>query len=263
MLIIGERISIIAKKIRDAMLSRDPRPIQERAVAQVEAGADMLDVSIGPADEGGEELMDWVVKTVQEVAHVPLCLDTTNPKAMEAGLKAHNSAWGRPMINSTDGTEERMNTMLPLAAKYNADIIALTLSGSGIPATAEDRCGIASEIMSKALEFGLPLENIFLDPLILAINCMQDQAKEGIRSIRLFQEINDPPMKTSVGLSNISNGSPKEMKEIINRTYLSLLMYEGLTAAIADPTDKALMDVVKTTEMLLGKRLYAHSFLDL
>lgn len=263
MLIIGERISIIAKKIRDAMLSRDPRPIQERAVAQVEAGADMLDVSIGPADEGGEELMDWVVKTVQEVAHVPLCLDTTNPKAMEAGLKAHNSAWGRPMINSTDGTEERMNTMLPLAAKCNADIIALTLSGSGIPATAEDRCGIASEIMSKALEFGLPLENIFLDPLILAINCMQDQAKEGIRSIRLFQEINDPPMKTSVGLSNISNGSPKGMKEIINRTYLSLLMYEGLTAAIADPTDKALMDVVKTTEMLLGKRLYAHSFLDL
>ncbi|HLF86593.1 MAG TPA: dihydropteroate synthase DHPS, partial [Nitrospiria bacterium] len=105
--------------------------------------------------------------------------------------------------------------------------------------------------------------NIYLDPLILAINCMQDQAKEGIRAIKLFQEINDPPMKTSVGLSNISNGCPKELREIINRTYLSLLIYEGLTAAIADPTDKALMDVVKTTEMLLGKRLYAHSFLDL
>lgn len=263
MLIIGERISILAKSMREAMLSRDPKPIQERATDQVAAGADMLDVSIGPADQEGEALMDWVVKTVQEVAHVPLCLDTSNPVAMEAGLKAHNSAWGRPLINSTDGTEERMNTMLPLAVKYNADIIALTLSGSGIPATAEDRCGIASEIMAKAIEFGLPLEHIYLDPLILAVYGMQDQAKEGIRAIRLFQEINVPPMKTSVGLSNISNGSPKALREIINRTYLLLLIYEGLTAAIADPTDKELMNVVKTTEMLLGKRLYAHSFLDL
>lgn len=263
MLIIGEKISILAKSMREAMIARDKKPIQERAVKQVEAGANMLDVSIGPADDGGEELMDWVVKVVQETAQVPLCLDTTNPSAMEAGIKAHNNTWGKPIINSTDATEERMNAMMPLAAKYNVDIIALTLAGSGIPATAEDRCGIAAEIISKALEVGLPTENIYLDPLILTVSGMQDTAREAARAIRLFQEINDPPMKTSVGLSNISNGCPKHVREIINRVYLVMLMYEGLTAAIVDPNDKPLMDAVKTTEMLMNKRLYAHSFLDM
>ncbi|MFQ5454873.1 MAG: dihydropteroate synthase [Nitrospirota bacterium] len=263
MLVIGERISIVAKSMREAMMKRDPKPIQERAKLQVECGADMLDVSIGPADEGGEELMEWVVKVVQDVTSVPLCLDTTNPTAMEVGLKAHDNTWGRPMINSTDATEERMNAMLPLAARYDADIIALTLAGSGIPKTAEEKCEIASEIISKAFEYDLSLERIYLDPLILTVSGMQDSAEESIRAIRLFQEINDPPMKTSVGLSNISNGCPKGVREVINRNFLSLLIYEGLTAAIVDPTDKELMDTMKTTEMLLGKRLYAHSYLDM
>lgn len=263
MLIIGERISILAKSVREAMLSRNPGPIQERALKQVKAGADMLDVSIGPADDGGEDLMEWVVRTVQEVAHMPLCLDTTNDKAMEIGLKAHDNTWGKPLINSTDGTEERMNVMFPLAARYGAEIIALTLGKRGVPATAEDRCDIAAEIMGKAMEFGVPLENIYLDPLILTVSGMQDSAKECIKAIRLFQEINDPPMKSCVGLSNISNGCPKGVKDVITRNFLVLLMYEGLTAAIADPGDIEIMNTMKTVEMLLGKRLYAHSYLEM
>lgn len=262
MLIVGERLSIISKKVREAMMTRDPKHLQELAKRQVEGGASMIDISIGPAEEGGEALMDWAVKTVQEVVQIPLCLDTTNPSALKAGLKAHNNRWGRPLINSASGEPERLNAMMSLAAEHNACIIGLTLKGVGIPPDAEGRCAIAAEIMEKALELGVSLEDIYLDPLILPVSSSQEQAMEAIRAIRLFQQINDPPMKTIVGLSNISNGCPKELRGIINRTFLTVLMYEGLTAAIADSMDKDFMDTLKTTEILLGKTLYAHSYLE-
>ncbi len=262
MLIVGERLSIISKKVREAMMTRDPKHLQELAKRQVEGGASMIDISIGPAEEGGGALMDWAVKTVQEVVQIPLCLDTTNPSALKAGLKAHNNRWGRPLINSASGEPERLNAMMSLAAEHNACIIGLTLKGVGIPPDAEGRCAIAAEIMEKALELGVSLEDIYLDPLILPVSSSQEQAMEAIRAIRLFQQINDPPMKTIVGLSNISNGCPKELRGIINRTFLTVLMYEGLTAAIADSMDKDFMDTLKTTEILLGKTLYAHSYLE-
>lgn len=262
MLIIGERISIIAKKVREAMNKKDPKPIQDLAIAQWKAGAHMIDVNIGPAEEKGDELMSWMVRIIQEVVPLPLSLDTTNPLAMEGGLKAHNNQWGRPLINSTSNQPERF-VMLELASKYNAQIIGLTLGRGGIPADAEERCAIASEIMARAMEYGVSLEDIYLDPLILQISTMQDQAMMAIKAVRMFRELNDPPMKTVVGLSNISNGSPKELRGLINRTYLTLLMYEGLTAAIMDPTDKEIMAVLKTTDIFLGNTLYAHSYLEM
>lgn len=263
MLIIGERINVITKLQRLAMQERDKGPIQQMALNQVKNGAGMLDINIGPAEEKGEELMDWIVKTVQEVVQVPLCLDTTNPLAMEAGLKAHNNAWGRAMINSASGEEERLNNMMPLAGKYNSLIIGLTLDKTGIPALAEDRCAIAAEIMGKAAECGVPMEDIYLDPLIMPVPFSQEKSLESIRAIRLFREMNDPPMKTVVGLSNISNGAPKELRPILNRVYTSLLMYEGLDSAIIDPLEREMIDVIKTTDILMGKTLYAHSYLEM
>ncbi|MBI5741170.1 MAG: dihydropteroate synthase [Nitrospirae bacterium] len=262
MIIIGEKISVIAKKVREAMNSRDPKPLQELADAQWKAGAHIIDVNTGPAEEKGEELMTWMVQSIQEKVHAPLCLDTTNPQALEAGLKAHNNQWGKPLINSTSNDPERF-IMLELAAKYNAQIIALTVGKGGLPADAEERCGIAAEIMARAAEFGVPLENIFLDPLILQVCTTQDQALHSLKAIKMFQELNDPPMKTVVGLSNISNGTPKLMRSLIDRVYLTLLVYEGLTAAIMNPLDKELMDAMKTTEMFMGKTLYAHSYLEM
>jgi len=262
MIIIGERISIIAKKVREAMTKRDPKPIQELAKAQWKAGANFIDVNIGPAEDNGDELMSWMVRIIQEKVPLPLCLDTTNPVAMEGGLKAHNNQWGRSLINSTSNQPERF-VMLEHAAKYNARIIGLTLGKGGIPADAEERCAIASEIMARAMEYGVSLEDIFLDPLILQISTMQDQATMAIKAIKMFKDLNDPPMKTVVGLSNISNGSPKELRGLINRTYLTLLMYEGLTAAIMDPTDKEIVEVVKTTDIFIGNTLYAHSYLEM
>jgi len=262
MIIIGEKISIIAKKVREAMNSHDPKPIQELAEAQWKAGAHFIDVNIGPAEEKGGELMTWMVESIQKKVQAPLCLDTTNAAALEAGLKAHNNEWGRPLINSTSNEPDRF-IMLELAAKYNALCIALTLGKGSLPADAEERCGIAAEIMGRAAEFGVPMEDLFLDPLILQVCTMQDQAQHAIKAVKMFQELNDPPMKTVVGLSNISNGVPKEMRSLIDKVYLTLLMYEGLTAAIANPLDKELMDVVKTTEVFMGKTLYAHSYLEM
>jgi len=262
MIIIGEKISVIAKKVREAMDSRDPKPIQEIADAQHKAGAHFIDVNIGPAEDKGEDLMKWMVESIQQVVKAPLCLDTTNASALEAGLNVHNNEWGKPLINSTSNDPERF-VMLELAAKHNAEIIALTISKGGLPADAEERCGIAAEIMGRAMEFGVPLEDIYLDPLILQVCTTQDQAMHSIKAVQMFQELNDPPMKTVVGLSNISNGVPKAMRSLIDKVYLTLLMYEGLTAAIANPLDKDLMDVVKTTEVFLNKTLYAHSYLEM
>ena len=262
MIIIGEKISVIAKKVREAMDSRDPKPIQEIADAQHKAGAHFIDVNIGPAEDKGEDLMKWMVESIQQVVKAPLCLDTTNASALEAGLNVHNNEWGKPLINSTSNDPERF-VMLELAAKHNAEIIALTISKGGLPADAEERCGIAAEIMGRAMEFGVPLEDIYLDPLILQVCTTQDQAMHSIKAVQMFQELNDPPMKTVVGLSNISNGVPKAMRSLIDKVYLTLLMYEGLTAAIANPLDKDLMDVLKTTEVFLNKTLYAHSYLEM
>lgn len=260
MLIIGEKLSIIARRVREAMMKRDKGPIQEIAVSQWKAGAGMIDANVGPAEDAGEELMQWMVTTIQEVVPLPLCLDTTNYGAIEAGLKIHNNQWGRPLINSTSNDPERF-AMLELAAKYNSKIIGLTVGKGGLPADAEERAAIAAEIMARAAEYGVPLEDLYLDPLVLQIATSQDHALKVIKAIKMFQELNDPPMKTVVGLSNVSNGCPKHLRPILNNFYLSLLMYEGLTAAIADPHEAA--PTAKTIDVILGRTLYAHSYLEI
>lgn len=260
MLIIGEKLSIIAKRVREAMMKREKAPIQEIAISQWKAGAGMIDANIGPAEDEGEELMQWMVVTIQDAVPLPVCLDTTNVRAIEAGLKVHNNEWGRPMINSTSNDPERF-PMLELAARYNARVIGLTVGKGGLPADAEERAAIAAEIMGRALEFGVPLEDLYLDPLVLQIATSQDHALKVIKAVKMFQELNDPPMKTVVGLSNISNGCPKHVRPIINNHFLSLLLYEGLSAAIADPHEVS--QTVKTIDVILGNTLYAHSYLEM
>jgi 5-methyltetrahydrofolate corrinoid/iron sulfur protein methyltransferase len=260
MLIIGEKLSIIAKRVREAMTKRDKSPIQDIALSQWKAGAGMIDANIGPAEDDGEDLMKWMVTVIQEAVPLPVCLDTTNFKAVEAGLQVHNNQWGRPLINSTSNDPDRF-AMLEIAAKYNSLIIGLTVGKGGLPADAEERAGIAAEIMARAAEYGVPLEDLYLDPLVLQIATSQDHALKVIKSVKMFQELNDPPMKTVVGLSNISNGCPKPLRPILNNYYLSLLIYEGLTAAIADPHEVA--PTAKTIDVIMGRTLYAHSYLEM
>lgn len=285
MLIIGEKLSIIAKRVREAMMKRDKGPIQEIATRQWKEGSGMIDANIGPAEDGGEDLMEWMVTTIQEVVHLPICLDTTNYKAIEAGLKVHNNEWGRPLINSTSNDPERF-PMLELAAKYNSQIIGLTVGKGGLPADAEERAAIASEIMARAMEYGIPLEDLYLDPLVLQISTSQDHALKVINAIKMFREMNEPPMKTVVGLSNISNGCPKHIRPILNKYYFIMLMNAGLDAAIADAREMAeamqekqlvddilagkkiedtekMMVIQKTIDVIMNKTLYAHSYLEM
>jgi 5-methyltetrahydrofolate corrinoid/iron sulfur protein methyltransferase len=260
MLIIGECLSIISKKVREAILKRDKEPIQKIAIEQWKSGAHMIEANIGPAEDDGEKLMEWMVTTIQEAVPLPVSLDTTNPHAMEAGLKVHNNQWGKPLINSTSLDPDRF-MMFELSAKYNAPIIALTVGKGGLPRDAEERVEIAVKLMEKAVEYGIPFEDIYLDPLVLQISTSQQQAKEALRAIKLFQELNDPPMKTILGLSNISNGCPKHIRPILNRYFLALLMYEGLSAAIVNPSE--VIETIKTIDVIMGKTLYAHSYLEI
>ena len=259
MLVVGEKINVMSKEIGPAMKERKAEPIQKLAKKQVDAGANLLDINIGPATKNGPELMEWLVKTVQEVVDVPLSLDTTNPEAMEAGLKVHK---GQALINSASAAPARLETMVPLAAKYNANLIGLTLREKGLPADANTRVEIAMEIMAATMAAGISNENLYLDPLAMPVAVSQPQALQVIEAIKMFKQLADPAPKTIVGLSNVSNGTTEKVKSILDRIYMVMLMDVGLDAAIMDPLDEDLMGVLKTTKIFHNEILYAHSYLD-
>ncbi|MBE0416071.1 MAG: dihydropteroate synthase, partial [Dehalococcoidia bacterium] len=222
MLAIGESLQIISKAVRTAIEERDKGFVQDLAQRQVAKGAQMLDLNIGPQKKSGAEVMDWLVNTVQEVIDVPLSLDTTNPQAIEVGLKVCKR---KPMINSTNAAPERMGVLFPLAAKHDANIIALTLRATGLPVTADARLEILSEDLLPAIEqYGVPLENVYIDPLVMTVNGTQEHAPEVPKAVRIFRQITDPPFHTTCGLSNVSNGAPRDVRPILNRVYLVILM---------------------------------------
>jgi len=245
-LIIGENIHIIAPPVKAAVEARDSRFIQDLAVRQVEAGAAVLDLNIGPQKKLGHEVMPWIVEAVQAVTDVPLSLDTTNLAAMEAGLKVCSQP---AMLNSASADPARLDSVMGLAARYGARVIALTMGVDGIPTTADGRVAIAMEALLPAAEAaGLPVADVFLDPLVLTVTCNQDVANESVEAIRMFKMVADPPPTTTVGLSNISNGCPPETRPLINRTMLAMLMGAGLDSAIADPLDSVQNDWIRIVE---------------
>jgi len=214
-------------------------------VSQVEHGAGMLDLNIGPQKRHGVEVMGWIVDAVQEVVDVPLSLDTTNVAALEAGLKRCDK---QAMLNSTSADPERLESIMPLAAKYHAKVIALTMEKT-IPSTTEGRAELAMEVLiPKAMELGIPMEDLYLDPLVLTVQGMQEYAPQTLEALRYFKQLADPPPMTVVGLSNISNTVPWEQRSLINRTYLVILMAAGLDAAIANPLDEKQNEFIRIVE---------------
>jgi 5-methyltetrahydrofolate corrinoid/iron sulfur protein methyltransferase len=243
MIAIGECIHIISKDVRAAVENRDKAFIQNLAKKQADKGANYIDLNIGPQKKAGHEVMPWMVQTIQEVVDLPLSLDTSNAAAIEAGLKVCKR---KALINSTDATEERMSAMMPLAAKYNADLIALTLAKGGIPTTADARVELATErIFTAAAQYGVPIENIWLDPLVLTVNGNQDQVQQTINAVRFFKQLADPPPKTTCGLSNVSNQCPHELRPLLNRVFLIMMMGAGLDSAILDPLDDEIMEAIR------------------
>jgi len=246
MFIVGECIHIISPRVKDAIANRDAATIQRLAKAQVEKGANLLDLNIGPQKKSGPEVMTWMVNTVQEVVDIGLSFDTTNLAAIETGLKL---AKRQSMINSTSAEPERLANVPPLAAQYNAKLIALMMGKSGIPMSAEERVSIAIEqLIPRAMEVGLPMENLYLDPLVLTVAGCQEYCPHAIEAVRYVKQAMDPAPLTIGGLSNVSNKVPPEGRSLLNRTYLVMLMAAGLDAVIADPLDREQMEVIRIVE---------------
>ena len=247
MYIIGENIHIISAHVKEAINTRNGRFFQDLAVRQVEAGADALDLNLGPRKKDGDEIFPWMVELMEEVVDVPLCFDSTNLSGIEAGLKKVTKA--QPIINSTSAEPERLEKVPLLAKGYNTRLIALTMGKSGIPVAADDRVNIALEsLIPRALEIDFPITDLIIDPLALTVSGCQEYCPELIEAVRTIQFAWDPPPPISVGLSNVSNTVPRENRALINRVYCAMLMGAGLQMMIADPFDAELKEVVRVIE---------------
>jgi 5-methyltetrahydrofolate corrinoid/iron sulfur protein methyltransferase len=244
---IGENIHIISPKVKEALANRDGGFFVALAQKQRDIGADALDLNIGPQKKAGKEVMDWLVDCMQEaVPGMTLSFDTTNLEAIEVGLEKVGS---NAIINSTSAEEERLANVPPLAARHKSKLIALCMEKSGIPVSADARVGIAMEkLIPRAEEVGLPMENLLIDPLVLTVSGCQEYVPHAVETVRMLKMVADPPPMTVVGLSNVSNQVPHEMRPLINRVYMVMLMAAGLDAAILDPLDKELMEVIRIIE---------------
>ena len=255
---IGERIHCIAPSIRKAMDERDPAPILERAAAQIKAGATYLDVNIGPAEKDGPERMMWAVKLLQEnFDNVPLALDTANMRAIEAGIKVYNRTNGKPIVNSADAGS-RIG-YIDLAAANDAICIALC-SADGIAKDNEERMMHCDNMLERGLSLGMSSDDLWFDPLFLVVKGMQDKQMEVLEAIKMFA---DKGLKSTGGLSNNSNGAPKEVRPIMDATLVAMCMMQGLTSAIVNPNDRRLMETIKSCDIFKNHVLYSDSYLDM
>ena len=247
MLVVGERINTSRKSVLKAVEGRDSRFIQEEAIQQVKAGANIIDVNAGTMREGEVASLEWLVKTVQEAVDVPLSVDSPNPAAVEAGLKAHR---GKAMVNSITGERERAEDILPLVRKHGASLVALTMDEKGMPETDEERIEIARNLLGLIKGYGVPAEEVYFDPLVRPLGTDTKQSLAILKAIAGIMSTGEG-VHTICGLSNISFGLPK--RKLLNKTFLPLAMNAGLDAVILDPLDKHLMATLKATQALLNK----------
>ena len=291
MLFIDENIHIISQVINDAVQARDAKVIQDIAKRQSVSGVHYIDINLGPAKKDPEAVAEWLVNTVQEVTDLPLSIDTLNPVAMEAGLKACKN---RPLLNSSSGRTDSKERMLPLAKKYNTDVVISVLTDKGCPPDIDSRTESIMETVELANEMGIPNEDIWVDPIILPVSADQKQVAEAIEFMSILGDLL-PGVKSTIGLSNVSNGTPDELRGILNRTYMVMLGRVGLYSAIADGFDEELIklnngempeiveliykvmdgevvdmgslskqeqDYAKTAKVLKGDMLYSHAWLE-
>ncbi|MFH0935973.1 MAG: dihydropteroate synthase [Candidatus Omnitrophota bacterium] len=258
MFIIGELINGMYQNIARAIKDKDSSAIQKCVKAQVAAGADALDVNCGPASKEPLADIQWLVRCIEEVTDKVLVLDSSKPAVIEAGLK---SAKNKVVINSTTADPEKLEVLIPLATQYHAGLIGLAISSGGIPQNKDQRLELAAAIVSACVDNGFPVEELYLDPIVLPVNVAQAQMCDILESIKEFKIISKPAPKTIVGLSNVSQGAPAGSRNLINRTFLVMALAFGLDAAILDPTDRQLLDALISAELLLNKHIYCDSYL--
>lgn len=296
MLLIGESLNVISKKIGRAFKERDPKPIQEEALFQKEKKMDYIDINLGPAKKDGHELMPWVVEVVQDVVpDIPLVLDTSNIAAIEAALKVIKDCGTPHMVNSIMARPERYEKMIPLAAEYNADFVALMWGPDGLPRDENERAALCVELLYAANEAGIGNEKIWVDGIVTPVNIQQPQAISLMEFQGMIPDI-APGARSTCGLSNISNGPPEHLRPILNQTYMVMLQKYGMESVIADPRDdqliaiakgerqdivdliygvmdgnepdmgalsKEMQDYKKSVDVILGKTLFSDSYLEI
>ena len=255
--VIGERIHCISPVIREAMNKMDPEPILKRAAEQIRAGATYLDVNIGPAESNGPELMTWAVRLLQEnFNNVPLALDTANKRAIEAGIRVYNRANGKPIVNSADAGSRL--SYIDLAAANDAIVVALC-SADGIAKDNEERMVHCHNMLEHGLSLGMDAKDIWFDPLFLVVKGMQDKQMDVLGAIRMFA---DEGLNSTGGLSNNSNGAPKDVRPIMDSALVAMAMMQGLTSAIVNPNDRRLMETIKSCDIFKNNELYSDSYLE-
>ncbi len=242
--VIGERINPTGKKrFKQALIEHDLDYILEQAIQQIQAGADLLDVNVGLPEIDETELMVSAVKAIQGITDTPLQLDTTNPAALEAGLRCYN---GKPIVNSVNGEEQSLATVLPLVKKYGAAVVGLTLDENGIPKTAEGRFEIAKRILDRALALGIRREDVYIDCLTLTASAEQEGVMQTLSALRRVKE--ELGLRTVLGVSNISFGLPN--RELVNHSFLTMALHAGLDLPIINPNIDSMMAAVRTYKLL-------------
>ena len=254
MIFIGERINTGFKDIKQAVIDKDPGPLQEWARRQAEAGADYLDVNLGAVSSNPAD-MCWMIETVQQAVETAICIDTNKPNILAEAIKV-----ARPgaLINSTTAADEKLDVMMPMAAEHGASIIGLVMDESGTPTNAEKRVENAAKIIMKAQELGIPPDRVFLDPIVMPLKYKQEQAKEILAATGQFGLISDPPPHIVCGLSNISNGTT--YKKLINRIFLAMAIAQGMDAVICDVLDTDLINAALTAELIMNRQIYADAY---
>ena len=254
--VIGERINPTGKKrLQQALLEDDTDYLVEMAIRQADAGADLLDVNVGYPGVDEVTMLPKAVKAIQAAVDLPLQLDTTNPAALEAALRVYS---GKAAVNSVNGKEESLRTVLPLVKKYGAAVVGLTLDEDGIPDTAEKRFAIAEKILHRALEAGIPREDVWIDCLTLTVSAQQEQAGETLRAVRMVTE--RLGLRTVLGVSNISFGLPNRM--LVTQAFLASALEAGLTMPIVNPNQKEIMDLIAARRVLTGEDAECRNYVE-
>jgi 5-methyltetrahydrofolate corrinoid/iron sulfur protein methyltransferase len=260
-IVVAENINVMRATVGGALKALEKGPIQDLARRSLAAGADVLDVNVGPARKDGENLMTFVIEAVAEVVSCQLCLDTTNAAAMEAGIvRCQELGLPRPIVNSFSLQQDKLEQILPLAARYGCEIIGMTMRGS-IPITAADRLNLAFELVAAANEAGISNDRIFIDPVVLplGVDMGQRHAVAVQEVVAALPEMFDPPVRSLCGLTNISSGAPNHLRPAINNAYMAMLAALGVGAVIVDVLDPECMRTVRLVRALSDQSLYSVS----
>ncbi|MDF2877766.1 MAG: Methionine synthase, partial [Clostridia bacterium] len=254
--IIGERLNPTGKKLLQAALRKgDMDYVLGEAITQQEQGAHLLDINMGLPDIDEVAMLRQAVIEVQSLVNLPIQIDSSNVEALEAAARVYN---GKPVINSVNGKKESLDTVLPIAKKYGACILGLTLDEKGIPISAEERLEVARKIVDAALKIGIPKQDILIDCLVVTASAQQSLVKETLRAVRLVKE--ELGVKTVLGVSNVSFGLPN--RPLINKTMLAMALMQGLDAPIMNPGDQGMTETIDAYRVLMGKDIDSNAYIN-